>query len=147
MFHDFKRKKGSRGARAIKLDLEKAYDLLDWEYIRGCLSQFGFSIDWYDCIMNCVSSTSFSMMINGSPYGHFSASRGIRQGDPLSPYIFILCMEPFIMQFNILAQNPKTNVGLLSSHGGDRIYNLVFVDDCLIFARATAVAARNINYL
>ncbi|KAI5338506.1 hypothetical protein L3X38_017777 [Prunus dulcis] len=147
LFHDFKRKRGSRGAMATKLDLEKAYDLLDWKYIRGCLDQFGFSNEWFDRIMNCVSSTSFSMLINGSPYGHFNPSRGIRQGDLLSPYIFILCMEPFVRHFNLLAQNPKTNVGLLSSQGGDRISNLVFADDGLICARSTAMAAKNINCL
>ncbi|CAL9026218.1 unnamed protein product, partial [Prunus brigantina] len=90
---------------------------------------------------------SFSLLINGLPYGHFIASRRIRQGDPLSPYIFILCMEPFIRHFNILAKNPKSNVGLLSSPGGDRVSKLIFVDDCLIFARAIVVAARNINTL
>lgn len=145
LFHDFKRKKGNKKAMAIKLDLEKAYDLLDWRFIRGCLTQFGFSNAWCDRIMNCVSSTSFSLLINGSPYGHFRASKGIRQGDPLSPYIFILCMEPFIRNLNCLARNPKSNVGLLSSPRGDRISNLVFADDCLIFARATTVAAKNIN--
>ncbi|KAI5324042.1 hypothetical protein L3X38_033115 [Prunus dulcis] len=129
----------------FKLDLEKAYDLLDWRFIRGCLAQFGFSNDWCDRIMNCVSSTSFSLLINGSPYGHFRASRGIRQGDPLSPYIFILCMEPFIRHLNCIARNPKSNMGLLSSPGGDRISNMVFADDCLIFARATTMAAKNIN--
>ncbi|CAL8163098.1 unnamed protein product [Prunus armeniaca] len=97
--------------------------------------------------MNCVSSTSFSLLINGPPYGHFSASRGIWQGDPLSPYIFILYMGLFIRHFNILAKNPKSNVGLFYSLGGDQISNLVFADDCLIFARATVVAARNINTL
>lgn len=63
------------------------------------------------------------------------------------PYIFILCMEPFIRHFNNLAKNPKSNVGLLSSPRGDRISNLVFADDCLIFARATIVATRNVNLL
>lgn len=115
---------------AVKLGLEKAYDVLDWSYIKSCLSQFGFSVAWCDRIMNCITSTSFSILINGSPHGYFTPSRGIRQGDPISPYIFILCMEPFIKHCNLLASSPKTNLGLLSSPRGFRISNLIFADDC-----------------
>ncbi|KAI5338965.1 hypothetical protein L3X38_018237 [Prunus dulcis] len=132
---------------AVKLDLKKAYDVLDWAYIKTCLLQFGFSVGWCDRVMNCITSTSFSVLVNGSPSGYFTPSRGIRQGDPLSPYIFILCMEPFIRHCNSLALVSKTNVGILSSPRGVRISNLVFADDCLIFDKATPVAARNINKL
>lgn len=97
--------------------------------------------------MNCINSSSFSNLLKGTAHGNFTALRGIRQGDPLSPYIFILCIEPFIRQFNLLATSTKSNVGLLSSPGGFRISTLVFADDCLIFARATSVAARNITKL
>lgn len=147
LFNDFKRRKGSRGTMAVKLGLEKAYDVLDWSYIKACLLQFGFSIGWCDIIMNCITSSSFSVLVNGSPSDFITPSRGIRQGDPLSPYIFILCMKPFIRHCNALASASKTNVGILSSPRGFRISNLVFADDCLIFAKVTLVAARNINKL
>ncbi|KAI5320683.1 hypothetical protein L3X38_040391 [Prunus dulcis] len=59
---------------AVKLDLEKAYNVLDLSSIKSCLSQFGFSVAWCDRIMNCITSTSFSILINGSPHGYFTPS-------------------------------------------------------------------------
>lgn len=97
--------------------------------------------------MECVTSTSFSILINGSAYGYFFPKRGIRQGDPLSPYVFILCMETLSRHFNMLATNPKSHVGILSSLRGYRISNLVFVDDCLLFAKATSKGAKHILHL
>lgn len=84
------------------------------------------------------------ILINGSAHGYFYPSRGIRQGDPLSPYIFIPCMEPLILHPNLLAIKSKNHVGILSSPGGFRVSNLVFADDCLLFAKATTKGARNI---
>lgn len=115
---------------AVKLNLEKVYDVLDWSNIKACLLQFGFCVKWCDRIMNCITSTSFSVLVNGSPSDYITPSRGIKQGDPLSPYIFILCIEPFIRHCNTLALASKTNVGILSLPRGFRISNLVFADDC-----------------
>lgn len=127
---------------AVKIDLDKAYDSLDWNYIRACLSRFGFSSKWIDLVLNCISTVSFSVLINGKPNGHFHPKRGLRQGDPLSPYIFILCMEPFIRHLNLLTLKSKNHVGLLSSPLGFRISNLMFANDCLIFGKAFGTAAR-----
>ncbi|KAL6190194.1 hypothetical protein ACLB2K_036592 [Fragaria x ananassa] len=145
IFSDFHRRTGRNSAMAVKLDLEKAYDLLDWSYIQACLCKFGFHSDWINLIMHCISSVSFSIMLNGIPKGWFQPTRGIRQGDPLSPYIFILAMEPLIRNLNLLASNSKYHVGLLTSPLGFRISNLMFADDCLIFAKASKKAARKIS--
>lgn len=144
LFSDFNRKKGHLGAMAVKLHLEKAYDFLDWNYIKAVLSKFGFCGTWINLIMECITSVSFSVLVNGKPEGNFKPLRGIRQGDPLSPYIFILCMEPLIRTFNVASQRTKHHIGLLSSPHGLRISNLMFADDCLIFGKASKVGARRI---
>ena len=81
------------GYMAIKLDLEKAYDRLEWNFIHKVLHAFHFPPKLTRIIISCISSTDISILVNGGMLDSFEPSRGIRQGDPLSPYIFILCME------------------------------------------------------
>jgi hypothetical protein len=76
---------------ALKLDFEKAFDLLNWDYIKGCLTKFGFDPHWINLTMECITSASFSIMFNGRPKGYFYPSRGIRQGDPFV-LIFLFCV-------------------------------------------------------
>jgi hypothetical protein len=77
----------------IKLDLSKAFDRASWQYLRAILDSFGFDQGWVNWILNLISSTFFSILVNGVPSRPFSPSRGIRQGDPLSPFLFVLMAE------------------------------------------------------
>jgi hypothetical protein len=77
----------------IKLDLSKAFDRANWQYLRAILISFGFDHAWVQWILNLTSSAFFSILVNGVPSRPFSASRGIRQGDPLSPFLFVLMVE------------------------------------------------------
>jgi hypothetical protein len=75
---------------AIKIDMEKAFDRMEWDFLLAIMLKLGFYPTWVNWIWICVSSTSFSVMINGSPFGLFTSTRGLHQGDPLSPFLFIL---------------------------------------------------------
>lgn len=130
---------------AIKLNPEKAYDMLSWNYTRMVLSKFDFHHAWINLVMECVTSTSFYVVANGEAKSYFYLSRRIRQGDSISPYVFTLCVEPLIRQLNLLACNSKTQVDILTSHLCFRISNLVsnlgFADAYLIFSKASSKAA------
>ena len=87
------RQRGKVEHIAIKLDVSKAYDRVEWEFLEKIMLRIGFPEQWVNLAMLTVPTASYSIIINGEPCGYISPSRGIKQRDPLSPYLFLFCAE------------------------------------------------------
>ena len=112
IMHKFKLLKGEAAWVAFKLDREKAYDRLEQDFIQACLQQLGFHPNWNKWIIESITIVSYSLMVNDEPNGLILPMRGIRQGDLLSPYIFIIFMEALSSSLLTVAQQPKSGIGI-----------------------------------
>nr|GEU59262.1 hypothetical protein [Tanacetum cinerariifolium] len=118
---------------AFKVDIQKAYDTVDWNFLKVILLGFGFHDRLVGWIMECVTSTSFSININGLLHGYFNGKRGLHQGDPLSPYLFTLVME--ILTLMIRRRVQSSDSFMYHRYCSKlEIVNLCFADDLFLFA-------------
>lgn len=93
MHHINQKRTGKKGWMAVKLDMSKAYDRVKWAYLEAIMRKLGFQEKWISLSMMCVRTVSFSILINGEPKGRITLTKGLRQGDPISSYLFLLCEE------------------------------------------------------
>ena len=128
---------------AIKLDMSKAYDRVEWGYLEAVMRKMGFDEKWIQLMMICITTVSYSILINGEPKGMINPTRGIRQGDPLSPFLFLLCTEG-LNGLIVQAANRGDIKGFALCRNGLRLTHLLFADDSLLFCRATNQERSNI---
>eukprot|EP00253_Pinus_taeda_P018598 PITA_18598 len=142
MIHSLNQKK-QRGMM-IKLDLSKAYDCLSWRYLRKVLEVYGFEKRWIEWIYSMISTPIFSILVNGTPTKTFNASRGIRQGDPISPFLFILAAEG--LERIIKREIRKKKISGLKPWGNNlAITHQQFVDDIMLFGEVSIKEVRAIK--
>jgi hypothetical protein len=137
-------KKGKKRWMAVKIDLEKAYDRLKWEFVKETLEDIGVPRNIVDLIWSCISTSKMRVLWNGEALEEFSPSRGIRQGDPLSPYLFVLCIERLFQSINLAVSQEKLSPIRLS-RGGPMLSHLAYADDLMLFGEATVSQAQNIK--
>ena len=121
---------------ALKTDISKAFDRVEWSFLENAMLVLGFDEKWVNLIMECVKSVRYQVLINGSPYGEIKPSRGIRQGDPLSPYLFIICTEMLIKMMQIAEAKGQIS-GLRVAREAPPVSHLLFADDSMFYCRET----------
>lgn len=132
-----------RGSMALKLDMSKAYDRVEWDFLGCVLIRMGFPACWIDRVMQCVTSVTYSFLVNGEASDVLVPNRGLRQGDPLSPYLFLLFAEGLGALIK-KANQDKLIHGISNARNAPLISHLFFADDSLVFARANISEAQAI---
>ena len=110
----------------MKLDMRKVYDRVEWSFLEKILLKLGFQDSWVALIMECISTVSYSILVNGEPKGLIRPSRGLRQGDPLSPYLFLFCVEGLNALFCNAASRGDIQ-GFFICRSGPKLTHLFFV--------------------
>lgn len=130
-----------KGGVLVKVDFYKAFDSVSWNFIDFILDKFGFGQKWRQWFRTCWSTASFSVLLNGSPGDMFKSSRGLRQGDPLSPMVFVLVAEVLTLMM-LKVQEAGLLEGFKVSEAGVGIPILQFADDTLLLTNGGMDEAR-----
>lgn len=125
----------------IKLDMTKAYDRLCWLFLTKVLRRMGFGEMLIDMVFRIISNNWYSILINGQPQGFFKSSRGIKQGDPLSPTLFIIAAECMSRALNALHRDEKFR-GFGMPKWSPYINHLAYAYDTIIFSSADNYSLR-----
>ncbi|KAL9690358.1 hypothetical protein QQ045_010756 [Rhodiola kirilowii] len=154
------RQKQKEGYASLKLDMSKAFDILEWSFIEQMMLKMGFARDWVEKIMLCVTSVSYRVKVNNWYTDLITPGRGLRQRDPLSPYLFIICSEWLSRKIKRKSEEGVL-MGISVARGAPKITHLFFADDCMVYLRMNvndfnaikrvldnyeAVAGQRVNY-
>ena len=138
ILHSLDNRKIGKQGMIFKIDLEKAYDKISWDFLGKALFNINLNVKWVKLIMSCVSGGHTSVLWNGEPLPQITQRRGLRQGDPLSPYLFVICME-YLSGLILDRVEKKQWEGIKASPNGPTITHLFFADDLILFDNADKV--------
>ena len=138
------KRRGKEGYAAIKLDMSKAYDRVEWSFVEKMMRKLGFAERWINLVLNCVTSVQYQVRVNGSLTDVISPQRGLRQGDPLSPYLFLICAEGFSVLLN-KAEVEGELEGIRVCQNAPSFNHLLFADDSLVLIKATRESAKSLQ--
>ena len=132
-----------------KLDIEKACDSVNWEFLHQVMNRMGFGNRWLSWIKWCISTASFSVLFNGSPTDFFPSPKGLRQGDPLSPYLFVIGMEALSCLINRAVEgNYFDGSRIVVGREEDLVIShLLYADDTLIFFQANIEQLKYLSWI
>lgn len=133
VLHTMRSRAAGKKRMIMKIDLEKAYDRIRWEFLEDTLREAHIPIDLIRVILQCQSRGSTKLLWNEGLADSFMASRGVRQGDPLSPYLFVLCMERLT---HLIQAAVDAGIWKVIIVGGVDLSHLFFTDDLLLFVEA-----------
>ncbi|KAL9690131.1 hypothetical protein QQ045_010526 [Rhodiola kirilowii] len=120
---------------SIKVDMSKAYDRVEWPFLEQVMGRMGFAEKWIDRIMLCVRTVTYQVKLNDQISRGITPGRGLRQGDPLSPYLFLLVSELLCAKMSAAVAR-KTISGVKFGREGPTISHLFFADDSIFFIKA-----------
>ena len=138
------KKSGSDGYAAVKLDMSKAYDRVEWSFLEKMLLKLGFHDNWVQVIMKCVSTVTYRIKVNGELSDEIIPNRGLRQGDPLSPYLFLICAEAFSCLLGAAEGNGELSGVKICQHVPS-INHLLFADDSLLLLKVDEWSATHLQ--